>query len=252
AVDVALRIDGDAFGRARAGEIRTASRFRIGDVPGDLAVLDAAPADAALPAVVILRDRFRFGVRDVQNVVLDEDPARPAELTELLDELAVLIEDLHPVVVAIADEQPSPRVERQRVRLIELARTGAQLAPLLDELASLVELQDAIVSGAVPLGDEDVPVECDDDVVRLIEIVGRRGAARLAEREQHLAVRAELEHLVAVRCAGPRADRARGRRRAPAAGRAARRPSCRATTGAAAARRNRRIVLTVGHPEVAV
>src|SRR5713101_7293073 len=71
AVDVALRIDGDAFGRARADEIRTAARFRIGDVPGDLAVLDAAPADAALPAVVILRDRFRFGVGDVQNVVPD-------------------------------------------------------------------------------------------------------------------------------------------------------------------------------------
>src|SRR6185295_9415593 len=78
AVNVAGGVDRDAFRGAGAGEIGTAARFRIGDEPGDLAVLDAPPADAALPAVVILRDRFGFGVGDVKNVVLDEDAARPA------------------------------------------------------------------------------------------------------------------------------------------------------------------------------
>src|SRR5437899_657336 len=69
AVNVAGCVDRDAFSRARAGEIRTAARFGIGDEAGDFAVLDAAPADPALPAVVVLRDRLRFRVGDVQNVV---------------------------------------------------------------------------------------------------------------------------------------------------------------------------------------
>src|SRR5580765_7841325 len=144
AVDIAVLVDGDTLGRARAAEGRgvlVGARFRIGDEPDDLAVLDRAPPQAALPAVVIARHRARFRVGDIQDVVLDEDAAWAAELAELFDELALLIEDLNPVVVAIADEQASLRVERERVRLIDLAGAGAQLAPLLEELAGLVELQ---------------------------------------------------------------------------------------------------------------
>ena len=101
------------------------------------------------------------------------------------DELAVLVQDLHAVVVAIADEEPAARVHRERVRLIELAGTGAELPEALDQLAGFVELQDARVRArrrGVPFGDEDVAVRRDEHVVWLIEIIGRAGAAGFAQR----------------------------------------------------------------------
>src|SRR5206468_11403777 len=103
---------------------------------------------------------------------------------------------------------------------VELAGPVARLAPLPDGLPGLVELQDPIVAGAVALGDEDGAVRRGDDVVRLIEIIGRRGAARLAERQQHFAVGAELVHLVPRGRARTRTDRTGGRfaARAAAAG----------------------------------
>ena len=56
------------------------------------------------------------------------------------------IEDLDAVVRAVGHEQAALRVERQAVRLIELAfEAGAPLAELLDELAGLVELDQARV-----------------------------------------------------------------------------------------------------------
>src|SRR2546426_10580556 len=132
------------------------------------------------------------------------------------------------------------------MRPIELTGAGAELAPLLDELARLVELQDAVVPRAVSFRNEDVAVGRDQDVVRLIEIVWRRGAARLAERQQQLAVGTELVHLIPFGRAGPRSDRARRRFAA--------RPSA-TTTRCAAARTalwKRRVVLAIGHPDVAV
>ena len=67
----------------------------------------------------------------------DGDAARPAELPPLGDELAVLIEDLDAVVLAIADEQPAARVHRDGVRLADLAGARSLRAPLLDERAVL-------------------------------------------------------------------------------------------------------------------
>ena len=90
----------------------------------DQAVADAADADAALPAVVVLGNGFRFGIGDVDDVVsVDEDAARPAELVPLIEEVAVLVEDLDAIVLAVADEQPAARVDGDRVRHVEL--TGA-------------------------------------------------------------------------------------------------------------------------------
>ena len=87
--------------------------------------------------------RARLGVGDVEHVVLvDEDAARPAELRPLVDELAVLVEDLDAVVAAVADEQAALRVERERVRLVELARRRCRTCPnVLMQLAGLVELE---------------------------------------------------------------------------------------------------------------
>src|SRR5262249_3661805 len=132
-VDISGRVDRDAFSGAGSGEVVSGARARlwIGDERDDfavLAVLDVADADAAMPAVVVLRDRLGLGVGDVDVVVLvDVDAARPAVLRPFFDERAVLIEDLDPVVVAVADEQSAARVECQRVRLIELAGAGSEL-----------------------------------------------------------------------------------------------------------------------------
>ena len=81
---------------------------------------------------------------------------------------------------------------------------------------------------AVAFGHEDVAVGRRDDVVGLIEEVRCGCAAGLAERQQQLAVGAELEHLVALRRARPRCRtgrprRARRRLRRTGARRAARR-----------------------------
>src|ERR1700733_4975645 len=91
AVDVALRVNGHAFGRARPSDLLG----RIRDEGYYLAVLQTAHPDAALPAVVIPGDRLRFRIRYVDVVVLvDVETARPAELPHLGNEFTVLIEDL--------------------------------------------------------------------------------------------------------------------------------------------------------------
>ena len=70
-----------------------------------------------------------FGIGDVDTVVLrDRDAARPPELPPLLEKLAALIEDLDAIVLAVADEQPAARVDRDGVRLADLAGPRA-LAP---------------------------------------------------------------------------------------------------------------------------
>src|SRR5678816_2876780 len=111
---------------------------------------------------------------------------------------AVLVEDLDAIVLAIADEETPARIQRDRVRLADLARARSFLAPLLDERAILRELHHAIVLAvAMTVGDEDVAIRPDEDVRGLIEEV-RTGATdtRLAERHQYFALRVELEDLV--------------------------------------------------------
>src|SRR5207253_5682660 len=83
----------DAFGRA--GRLLHGAEGR--DKDGDLAVLDAADANARPDARVILRVRLMIGyVKDI--VAVDVDPARPAELLPLCEEFAILVEDLHAIV----------------------------------------------------------------------------------------------------------------------------------------------------------
>ena len=70
-------------------------------------------------------------------VPVDVDAARPAELLPLIEELAVLVEDLDAVVLAVADEQPPLRIDRERVRHVELARRRPFLPQVLMNLPSL-------------------------------------------------------------------------------------------------------------------
>src|SRR5258707_13192281 len=197
AVDVALSIGRDAFGGAGAGGVLVGIR----NESRHLAVLGAADPDAALPVGARLVDRARLRIRHVDHVVLvDVDAARAAELRPLVDEVAVLIENLDAVVAAVAKKQPAARVHRKRVRAVDLAGRAALLAPGLDEFAGLVELDDAGVGvAAVTVGDENVAIGRDQRCGGGIEFV--RTAARdatLAERQQQLTVRAELEALVAL------------------------------------------------------
>src|SRR4029077_1248509 len=102
----------------------------------------------------------RLVVGDVDPVVpVDVNPARPAKLPPLLEEISVLVEDLDAAVAAVADEQAPLRVHRERVRRVELAVRTSLLAPRLDELPFRGELNDARVRvPAVAVSDEDVPV----------------------------------------------------------------------------------------------
>ena len=138
---------------------------------------------------------------------------------------------------AVRHEQAALRIEREAVRLVEFAvESRAELAELLDELAGAVEANQARVRVAVAFRDEDVAVRIGDHVIRLIERRGIRRlaghvAAGLAERQQHLAIGAELDHLVADHLGRHR----RQRRISGLAGPA-----------------GRQVALTVGHPDVAV
>src|SRR5439155_19909849 len=92
-------------------------------------------------------------------VARDVDAARPAELMPDVEQLAVLIEDLNAVVLAIADEQPPARVHRDRVRLADLSRARSLRAPFLQILSGAIELHDTVVFAvAVAIGEEDVAV----------------------------------------------------------------------------------------------
>ncbi len=96
------------------------------------------------------------------------------------------------------------RIHGERVRNVHLARGRALHAPGLDELAVPVELDDARVGvlpvdDAVSVADEDVAIGRDQHRRRRVELVRRvTRNAGLAQRQQHLALRAELEHLMAL------------------------------------------------------
>src|ERR1051326_6147164 len=132
AIDDAPLSRGAAFRRAG----RAALIDRVRDEIFHRAVLGAADAHAALPAVMILGHRFRFGIADIDRVLrIDIDAARPRELRPGRKQLSVLIENIDAIVVAIADEQTPLRIHRQRMWNIELAGGSAFHAPLLDEFA---------------------------------------------------------------------------------------------------------------------
>ena len=122
--------------------------------------------------------------------------------------------------------------------LIELARTGAQLAPGVDQLAVFRKFQNAVISGAVSLRYEDDAVGRNQNIIRLVEIVGLCRAARFAERHQKFSFGTEFVDLIPLRCSRAGANRP-GTTRSFA--------SRTFTT-----RGLRRVVLAVGNPYVAL
>src|SRR5215813_2336922 len=193
-VEVTRGIGRDTFGHA--GRLVFGAEGR--DKGCDLAVSGAADANSRPDTPVVFC--VRLGIRHVNGVVaIDEDPARPAELLPLRDEIAILVEDLNAVVAAVADEEPPLRIDCDRMRRVELPGTRAFPAPRLDEFSILREFHDARVGvPAMPIGDEDVTVRRGDNVAWPIKRVGPvAGNSSLAERHQHFSIGAEFEYLVA-------------------------------------------------------
>src|ERR1051326_4043119 len=84
AVNSALRVRGNAFGRAGAGELGTHTRFGVGDECDKFSVFSAADSNAALPAVVIPRHRSRFRICNIKRALfIDVNSTEPAELFPL-------------------------------------------------------------------------------------------------------------------------------------------------------------------------
>ena len=77
-------------------------------------------------------------VGQVERVVLvDEYPARPAELLPLFEKFSVLVENLDPIVSAVTNKQPAARIHGQSVRRFEVTGPGSFLSPRLDEFSIL-------------------------------------------------------------------------------------------------------------------
>src|SRR5687767_3477583 len=216
AIYVPLFVCDHALGQTRPAWIRI--RARIGNEGAHRAVARAADANPPprprIEAVAGLRQRqhaqirppvARFRVGHIERVVpIDEEPARPAELKPAVDELAVGVEDLHPVVLPVGDEQAAARVEGQRMRHVQLPRAHPFLAEAAEILAAPVEPDDARVADGratadVPVGYVDVAVGGHGDVGRLVELAGAAaGDAGLAERHHQRAVRTELVDLMSL------------------------------------------------------
>src|SRR5262249_2434611 len=170
---------------------------------GDLAVLDAADADALLEARIVARGRLRIG--DVNHVVLvDGNVARPPELLPFGNELAVRLENLNAVVGVVRHIDAPCGLQRATVRRVELTGRLAVLAPGSDENPILGIFHDAVISpGAVPIGDIDFAVGRDHDRATRSQIAGTvAGHSRLAQNHQHLAVGSKLDEISALAVPG--------------------------------------------------
>src|SRR5688572_24576772 len=154
AVDVAVAIDDGKLGAVTGPDSGVAPRIEDEFVHG--ARRGVADANAHVPTGIL--DVVRFGVCDDDAVrVIEEDSARPTKLRPAREMRAFLIEELHAIVRAVADEQSAACVHRDRVQRAKLAVLGSHAAPRFDERAVAPELDDAIVGcGVVAVGDEDV------------------------------------------------------------------------------------------------
>ena len=68
AVNDSLRVGGNTFGGAGAGELGTYARFRVGDKSDQAAVLGAADSNAAFSSIVIPRYGSRLRIGNIEDV----------------------------------------------------------------------------------------------------------------------------------------------------------------------------------------
>src|SRR6185369_15907800 len=164
------------------------------------------------PIQVEPQDLTREAVDHVHVLAADVETAWQPLVLDLSDELAVLVEELDSLVLAIGDPHQAFRVDGDAVSDLESTGTGSLAAPRLDELAVLVELQHARVAlgtRRVPLRDEDVSIAGEHHIIRLIQLVRARRFVPLAglplgaDRQQRLPIASHLDHDVAADVGGP-------------------------------------------------
>src|SRR5437879_3301208 len=165
AIDISCRIRGNSFRYCGLSGGRIGPR--VGHEVFYRAVLGATDANAPLTARVVsvaLLAAAGFRISDVQHIIpVNENPAWAAELLPLGNEAAVLVEDLDAVILAVAHEKASPRVERQSMRTVEFTDPRSFLSPGCDKLPVLIEFHDPCVdagSTALAVGDEGVTFAC--------------------------------------------------------------------------------------------
>src|SRR5271167_2716777 len=115
---------------ARLHDIKVAVRINPDPVAGtiDRAVAPARQALAvegqdADPPAIVLGD-----VNDVVGVDIKEGRANQFGRPDI-QQFAALVEDLHPIVLAVGHQHPAAPVDPYAVRQVELSRRGARLAP---------------------------------------------------------------------------------------------------------------------------
>ena len=155
-IEVAARIDREPVRREELPRPRAGERL-VAEPRQHLALVvqhrDARPeiGRAAIepvigPDLADVADRA-FARRHVE-------PARPVQVVPLRLELAVAVEHLHAMVLAIRHIDPAVGVAADIVRQVELPRLDARLAPRHQPLAVLVVFVHARI--AVAVGDIDV------------------------------------------------------------------------------------------------
>src|SRR5258708_11960351 len=100
----------------------------------------------------------------------------------------------------VAEEFTAGRMDREGMVDPELAGAGAATAPRCNDLAVAGELDDPSIGlAAMPVTDDDVAIAGNRDIRRSVEHVGAFTCdTGFAERQQHLALRTELDDLVAL------------------------------------------------------
>src|SRR5271157_1448565 len=120
----------------------------------------------------------------------------------LPEELAVGIENLNAIILAVAYIDILVGIDANRMGSVELSRPCAALAPFQQELALARELDHAGV--AVAVGDEEIAVGQKGDVSGTVErVVGRARLSLSAKTTHQFAVRGELKDLVEPGIGGP-------------------------------------------------
>ena len=117
---------------------------------------------------------------------VDRDPLRRAQMGPDLEQLSVRVEDLDPVVLAVAHVEPPLPVDLDVVRRVELAWLRTLLAPRLHERPIAPEPHHSRV--AVAIGNVEVAIRMKRDVRRPEEqLLGFAGLPRRSQRHLQLA-----------------------------------------------------------------
>src|SRR3954469_9241770 len=194
-VEVPLRIDGDAADRIERAGIAAAvaeaadGLERVAAQDEDLLIVAVGDVEIALLRIARQRDvPHRAGT------------FRPRRNDALLQELAIRVVGLHAVVAAVADVDRAVPGDARAAHGLWLGLARSRPVPLVSAGRG-IEHDDAVVDEAV--GDEDLGggrIEIDGG--RAIEpgrAVVVAGCAGLADLQQEVAARRELEHLRVLR-----------------------------------------------------